>query len=91
MSSNDPLNTGIDAALREPLAELAHKRWSGWMRYLFDKSLRNADGTVTIPEWAAQRWHRQMETPYSELPEAEKGSDRAEAERIIAVINEVLS
>ncbi len=30
--------------MREKLAEYAHEAWSGWMRYLFEKSERNPDG-----------------------------------------------
>ena len=63
----------------EALAKYAHKAWSGWMKYLFDKSTKNEDGTVTIPQWAVARWERQMNTEYDDLPESEKKSDRAEA------------
>lgn len=71
---------------REQLAEYAHEAWSGWMRYMFDKAPVNADGTWTMPAWAVERWRRQMSTPYSDLPEEEKGSDRAEADSILSVI-----
>ena len=70
---------------REQLAEYAHKAWSGWMAYLFEKSEQNSDGTVTIPAWAVERWRRQSITPYSALPESEKESDRAEADRMLAI------
>lgn len=69
---------------REQLAAYAHEAWAGWMRYLFSKSAENADGTVTIPAWAVERWQRQMNTPYIELPESEKTSDRAEAGKMLA-------
>jgi len=72
--------------LREPLAEYAHGAWSGWMRYLFGKSTRNADGTVTIPAWAVERWTRQVETRYADLPENEKDSDRTEADSMIGIM-----
>jgi hypothetical protein len=68
--------------LREELAELAHRQWEGWMRYLFKVSQFNDDGTVTIPEWAVDRWKRQVRTPYNELSEEEKQSDRVEADKI---------
>ena len=70
----------------EKLAEYAHEAWSGWMRYLFERSTENDDGTVTIPRWAAERWRRQMNTPYAELPENERESDRVEARRIMKII-----
>lgn len=63
----------------EEIAELAHISWSGWMEYLFEKSKKNNDGTVTIPKWAVARWERQMNTDYEDLTEQEKESDRTEA------------
>jgi hypothetical protein len=71
---------------RERLAEYAHTAWSGWMRYLFEKSTANPDGTVTIPAWAVERWQRQMQTAYADLPESEKASDRAEADAMLAIL-----
>jgi hypothetical protein len=71
---------------REALAEYAHEAWSGWMLYLFAKSQANDDGTVTIPAWAVERWSRQMDTEYDRLPEQEKESDRAEADKMLALI-----
>ncbi|NOY58937.1 MAG: hypothetical protein GXO75_08395 [Calditrichaeota bacterium] len=76
--------------LVETLADYAHRAWSGWMKYLFSKSKKNSDGTVTIPKWAVKRWERQMNTLYSDLTEKEKDSDRAEANEIIGIIQEFL-
>ena len=73
--------------VREKLAAYAHKAWSGWMVYLFEKSTLNADGTVTIPVWAVERWKRQAGTPYAELPEVEKQSDREEADFMLQIMN----
>lgn len=64
-------------------AEIAHSQWSGWMQYLFGKCTVNDDGTVTMPKWAVDRWTRQMNTEYADLPEEEKASDREEAQRYI--------
>ncbi len=69
--------------LRELFAAEAHKAWSGWMDYLFDKSHLSHSGETTIPRWATERWKRQAATPYSELPEQEKQSDREEADRYL--------
>lgn len=63
----------------ELLAEYAHKAWSSWMEYLFEKSYLDMDGCVSIPADLVARWTRQMNMPYKDLPEEEKGSDRAEA------------
>ena len=73
---------------REQLAEYAHGAWSGWMAYLFEKSSFNSDGTVTIPVWAVERWKRQSETAYVNLPENEKESDRKEADLMLEIIGE---
>lgn len=70
--------------LREQLAAYAHEAWSGWMRYLFSKCDAQWNGRV-IPPWAVERWQRQLATPYAELPEEEKASDRAEADTILAL------
>lgn len=72
--------------LTEDLADLAHCQWTGWMEYLFEKSMQNEDGTVTIPKWAVSRWKRQIITPYKDLPDEEKESDREEARRVLGVI-----
>jgi hypothetical protein len=86
--SND--NNPPQNALRENLADLAHASWSGWMKYLFEKSYYDFNkGTVTIPAGLAARWGRQMNTPYAELPEEEKESDLAEADKMIAVMKQV--
>ena len=68
--------------LREKLAAYAHDAWSRWMKYLFSKSTKNPDGSVTIPKDLVDRWTRQMTTKYEDLPEKEKPSDRDEADTI---------
>lgn len=74
--------------MREQLAALAHAQWVGWMTYLFEKSRHNDDGTVTIPAWAVLRWKRQVVTPYHDLPEEEKESDRAEADKVRMIVGD---
>jgi len=84
-----------DPVIEEPnelLAEYAHDAWSGWMKYMFEKCSKINDdygrhyGELKIPAWAADRWRRQMNTPYKDLPEEEKGSDRAEALKMQFII-----
>lgn len=70
----------------EELAAYAHRQWSGWMEYLFSKCSFNTDGTATIPEWAVDRWQRQIKTEYKDLSEDEKESDRKEARGMLQVI-----
>lgn len=80
-------------SIREKLAALCHDQWCGWMKYLFGKCeiLPNGDkgDLAVIPEWAVQRWRRQMETIYSELPEKEKESDRTEADRFFSMLSDL--
>jgi|TARA_R100000501_G_C2618252_1_gene111738 hypothetical protein len=71
--------------LRENLAELCHDQWSGWMTYLFSKCIKDGK-QMTIPEWAVDRWQWQASKTYDELSEAEKESDRAEADRFITLL-----
>jgi hypothetical protein len=73
---------------REKLSELAHDQWSGWMKYLFEKSIQNPDRTVTIPKWAVERWSRQMNTHYNDLSEQEKKNDRNEADKFLKLFRE---
>jgi hypothetical protein len=75
--------------LREQFADLAHKQWSGWMEYLFEKSTKNEDGTVTIPRWAVDRWSRQINTEYKDLSQQEQDSDRTEADKFLAVLDAI--
>ena len=74
--------------IEELLAAYAHDAWSGWMLYLFQKSTRNPDGSVTIPASLVHRWVRQLETSYDQLPHEERYSDRVEAQKIIAIAKE---
>jgi hypothetical protein len=72
--------------LRERLAALEHDQWAGWLKYLFEKSTESNDGRVEIPASLVARWKRQMKTPYFDLPENEKESDRAEADKVLSAI-----
>jgi len=71
--------------MKEQLAKLAHEQWSGWMHHLFSKGTFNDDGTWTMPDWAVERWMRQSHSLYSELSDAEKESDRTEANKFLAI------
>lgn len=77
--------------VRELLAAYAHESWSGWMKYLFGKSIDLSSGVVVIPGKLVKRWKRQIATPYAELPEYEKESDRAEADKILEIVRSTLT
>ena len=81
--------------LREALAAYSHGAWAQWMKYLFKKC---ADATpkdmswvdragTEIPPDLEERWTRQMNTPYHELPDAEKKSDLEEADKILEIVS----
>lgn len=76
----------------EALAEYAHEAWTGWMEHLFSKCefLPHVDGQdiCIIPRWAVKRWQRQVATPYKELSEIEKESDRREAKEMLKRISD---
>ena len=78
--------TNLMADTRERLAEYAHEAWSGWMQYMFSKSIQQAGGRVTIPARLVERWTREMNTEYAALPEGEKASDRDEADKMLAIM-----
>ncbi len=68
--------------LRERMAAAQHMIWANWMRHLFAQGTLNEDGSWTMPKEKVQRWHRQMETDYADLPEKEKQGDRDQIERM---------
>lgn len=57
------------------------------MKHLFEVSVQNEDGSVTIPASKVNRWKRQMNTNYDDLPDSEKLSDIEQAFKVIAEIN----
>jgi len=64
--------------LKEQLARLEHEQWVCWMEYMF-KNLNKE---------CIARWRRKMATPYHELTEEEKESDREWAGKALNIINE---
>ena len=73
-------------ALVDALSMYAHNAWSGWMQYMFGKSIRDVDGAMLIPSEYVERWERQSQTAYSELPLSEQVSDQDEALKILAIL-----
>ncbi len=75
--------------LRERLAAYSHdESWAHWMTYLFSKCTLTTDGAAVIPPELAERWRRQASTPFASLPGAERESDRAQADKILAIVEE---
>lgn len=68
-----------DLDLIEKLAAIEHERWADWQKWCH-KVLRENNPS---PEQGdiLERWDRQIETPYAELSEKEKQSDRDQVMR----------
>lgn len=81
----------IGGELIERLAEAEHASWARWMDYLFSRSLTCQDGSVVIPGDLVRRWQIQARTPYADLSEREKESDRAEVRLILPAITQAVS
>lgn len=67
-----------DVGQIEKLAALEHEQWAHWTKYMLDN--------LTIDN--ILRWVRQIVTPYAELSEAEKKSDRIWAQKVIDCIRD---
>ena len=76
----------ITEEIRNKFADQAHKSWSGWMDYLFNKSTENPDGSVTIPKTLVERWKRQLNTKYEDLSQKEQDSDLKEADQYLNLL-----
>ena len=73
------MNTTNEQELREQLAAIEHERWADWQKYchrvLRDNNPSPEQGDIL------ERWDRQIETPYADLTELEKQSDREQVDR----------
>lgn len=78
-----------DIQMLDEIADLQHEIWSHWMRYLFEVSLQNEDGTVTIPADKVKRWKRQMRIKYSDLSDNEQKSDLEQAQKVMNLLSDV--
>jgi len=74
--------------LVEILSDIEHERWNGWQEYLHSKCNKNPDGSLTIPSGYVKNLERLINTPYSDLIEKEKESDREEARKNIKAIKQ---
>jgi hypothetical protein len=75
----------------DELADLEHERWCHWQRYMHSKCERLPDGSLVIPPDLVDQWERQINTPYSELTEREKSSDREQVQKYLPTIVKALS
>ena len=61
----------------EALAELEHIQWAHWTRYML----------ANLTSENIERWQRQIATPYDQLSEKEKDSDREWADSVLALLS----
>ena len=76
-----------DTKLIELLAAVEHERWSAWEKYR-EKCVTANVGHDSGAETHEERWKRLRETPYAQLTEREKESDRVEVRKTLAAIEE---
>ena len=76
--------TELLESLVEQLADIEHQRWSDWQKYCH-KVYKDGKFEEFMP-----RWERQIKTPYSELSETEKQSDRDQVERYLPLLSKAL-
>lgn len=84
----------IEAQLDEiidRLANIEHERWAHWQRYVHSKCDQLPDGSLVIPPSLVTQWERQIATPYCELSEKEKESDREQVRKFLPTIVNALS
>lgn len=77
-------------SLVETLASIEHERWAHWQRHVHEGCERRPDGALIIPPEMVQRWEVQVNTPYAELSEEEKTSDREQVWRYLPTIIKAL-
>lgn len=80
----------VDIAWKERFvekgADIEHDRWARWQKYMFSKGVVDSDGVFHLPKEFVDRWFRQVDTPYSELSEPEKESDRKETRNYLPLV-----
>jgi len=81
--------------LIEALADIEHQRWSSWQRYVHEDVCEEEgvldSGNLVIPPDKVAHWNRLIATPYAELPEHSKQSDRDEVMKYWPLIVEFVA
>lgn len=67
----------------EELASIEHERWAHWQQYLHEKGIRQPDGSLLLPAELVSHWEAQIATPYADLNEGDKQSDREQVHRYL--------
>jgi hypothetical protein len=77
--------------LMERLATVEHERWAHWQRYMHSKAAKQPGGSLLIPADLVKQWERQLSTPYGDLTDKEKESDREQVRKYLPIIAGALS
>jgi len=83
--NNDQIAQTLDDLL-DTLAAIEHERWSHWQRYMHSKAIQRSDGSLLVPAELVGQWERQIETPFEQLSEQEKDSDREQVQKYLPLI-----
>ncbi|KKN66522.1 hypothetical protein LCGC14_0470560 [marine sediment metagenome] len=68
--------------LFEKLAAVQHDIWASWQRWVHEnKMTEDSFGDLTVQRVEYKRWQRQIKTPYDDLTESEKDSDREQVRK----------
>lgn len=81
----------VPRSVVEELAAAEHDRWARWQAHLHGRCTRNPDGSLTIPAELAERWERQIATPYATLTEWEKDLDRAQVRAVLPILTRLIN
>lgn len=77
--------------LVDELASIEHERWAHWQRYVHSKCLKQPDGSIVIPADLVAQWERQIATPFEQLSDKEKDSDREQVQKYLPFLKAALS
>ena len=72
----------------ETLAALEHEQWAHWTKHLLDTLCDRYALPADDPE--IRRWRQQIQTPYLDLSEHSKASDRVWAQKALTAVAEPL-
>lgn len=84
------MNKTKELELIEKLAAIEHERWADWQKYMHSRCAKITGDSLTIPGILVKQWERQIKTPYKDLTEKEKDSDREQVMRYFPLIKKLL-
>ncbi|PCK77502.1 hypothetical protein [Rhizobium sophoriradicis] len=76
--------------LVDELASIEHERWAHWQRYVHGQSFKQPDGSIVVPANLVAKWERQIATPFSQLSDTEKDSDREQVQKYLPLLKKAL-